>query len=461
MKLPTRKSLVWLIPAFLVMLAANVEVMLNRDWEESLYPSNYATINYPTDRPTLRKWKKLDGALMVPDLAWNGKPEGWQLLVDDKPVSTMPGDRPAVTLAAPPLEVLTNTEKDFHKYTLRPLPAGSGLDMSFSIMAVSAELYRRGGLSAATDTYIVHTDVPVGEYKRFPVSYWADDYSYVAPEKLAAADRLVHGKMGIADSDDTITRMDKVFRFLKTVGVASAGVPRDDYRWMDPYSIFEEISAGTGHGWCTQNAQIFVFFANRAGVPTRFVFGCNSQDKRLVYSGHSWAECYVKEKGCWTYVDITMAILGVFDKKGAPLNSADIYQMCQHDTFDGVTANVFLDWDWKKLGLSAPPFTATRVPFTLVNRMAKEEFNTEAIIKYRHPPNVEDQREIYSMMLKDRTYAWTNIKRYLYDPPLAYSNLQTDGERVYCRRQTLFGLLVLSLLLVIVAAFRKPARTAA
>ena len=141
---------------------------------------------------------------------------------------------------------------------------------------------------------------------------------------------------------------------------------------MDPYSIFEEISAGTGHGWCTQNAQIFVFFANRAGVPTRFVFGANSQDSRLVYTGHSWAECYVKEKACWTYVDITMSILGVFDRRGVPLNSADIYQMCQHDTFDGVTANVFLDWNWQKLGLSAPPRTATSVPFTLVNSMARE-----------------------------------------------------------------------------------------
>jgi len=455
MKLPCRKSLAWLVPVFLILLAANLYVFFTRGFEDSLYPSNYSTLFYPLDTPTIREWKTMKGDRLQPEIVWNRTPDQWQLIVDGKPGETMPGDEPEIRLAVPPLVEVTNTPKDFHSYALRPLPDGIGPDLSFSIEGVSAELYRRAGQTAPNDVYIIHTTVPIGKFKRYPVSHWADDYSYVDPKSLAAADKIVHEKMGITDADDTITRMEKVFVYLKSVGIASAGVPRDDYRWMDPFAIYQEISNGTGHGWCTQNAQIFVFFANRAGIPTRFVFGCNEQDDKVYYNGHSWAECYVKEKGRWTYVDVTESIIGVNDRNGVPLNTADIYQMCLHDSFGGVTANVFKDWNWQDLPYPAKPRTAITVPFRLVDVMAMEEYNTLAILKYRSPPNVEDIRGVYSMLLKDRTFAWTNFKRYLFNPPLAYSNLQTDGVHVYCVRRSLFYALAASLLLIVIALFRK------
>ena len=455
MKMPSRKCLAWLVPLFLLLLAANLYVFFTRPWEASLYPSNYATLNYPTDTPTIREWKFESPTRLRPELIWNKTPEQWQLYADGKLTQTMPGTDPVIQLVAAPLLNVTNTPADFHTYTLKPLPQGIGLDLTFSIMAIDPELYRRAGQSASHVTYSIHTDVPIGKFRRYPVSHWADDYSYIDPKSLAEADRIVHDKMGITDADDTLTRMDKVFSYLKSVGIASAGVPRDAYRWMDPYAIFQDISSGKGAGWCTQNAQIFVFFANRAGVPTRFMFGCNTQDDSVYYNGHSWAECYVKEKGRWTYVDVTESIIGVSDHNGVPVNTADIYQMCQHDTFDGVTANIFKDWQWKDLPYPAQPKTAISVPFRLVDVMAKEEYNTMAILKYRTPPDVEDVHETYSMLLKDRTFAWTNFKRYLFDPPLAYSNLETDGVHTYCLRQSLFYALAISAFLLLVALFRK------
>jgi len=454
MKCSSRPCLAWLVAGFLLLLVANLYVFLTRGFEDSYYPSNYATLNYPTDTPTLREWQVESGNRLRPVLVWNQTPDQWQLYVDGVLTQTMPGTDPVIQLAGAPLLTLTNTDADFHTYTLRPLPRGIGLDLTFSILAVDPELYRKGGQAATHVTYTIHTDVPVGKFQRFSVSHWADDYSYVDAKDLAEADRIVQHDMGITPSDDTITRMDKVFTYLKSVGIASAGVPRDDYRWMNPYAIFQEIAAGTGHGWCTQNAQIFVFFANRAGVPTRFVFGCNNQDDTIYYNGHSWAECYVKEKGRWTYVDVTESILGVSDRHGVPLNTADIYQMVQHDSFDGVTANVFKDWNWPKLPYPAKPRTAITVPFRLVDVMAKEEYNTMAILKYRRPPDVEDIRGDYSMLLKDRTFAWTNIKRYLFDPPLAYSNLQTDGVHTYCMRRSLFYALAAVFVLMVIAFFR-------
>ena len=452
---PSRKCLVWLITAFLILLGANLYVFFTRGWEDSLLPSNYATINYSTDAPTLWDWTPGVGRLRL-NLIWDRTPEQWQLFVDGKPTELLPGGlHPEIAMTGGSLVVVTNTPKDFHTYKLRPLPAGIGLDLDFSIEAVSAELYRKAGLTADHDIYVVHTTVPIGKFKRYSVAHWTDDYSYVGREGLAKADAIVRDGMMVKDSDDTPTRMEKVAGYLRSHGLSSDGVPRDDYRWMNPFAIYEEMSSGKGHGWCTQNAQIYVFFANRAGIPTRFVFGCNDQDDTIYYNGHSWAESWVKEKGRWAYVDMTQMIVGVSDRNGVPLNTADIYEMCQHGTFDGVTARVFKDWNWKDIPFVAKPVTAVTVPFTLVNEMAKEEYNTLAILKYRSPPNVEDVRELYSSLLKDRTFAWTNFKRYLFNPPLAYSHLQTDGVHTYCVRRSLFFAWAAVTLMLVIAAFRK------
>jgi Transglutaminase-like superfamily len=458
MNLPSRRSLRWLVPVFAAGLAANLWVFFTRGWEDSLYPADYATLYYPLDAPSLREWKVEGPDLLRLDLAWNQTPEAWQLFADGQPGPTFPGATPRLQLVGPLFDGSTAAPlADFkHQYRLRPLPAGTGPDLDFSVTAIAAEFYRKSGMQWAKDIYLVSTGLPVGKFERWPLSHWADDYSYMGPEALAAADRAVREDMGVRDTDDTLTRIEKVVRYLRTKLADSGGVPKDDFRWMNPWAMCQEMVAGTGQGWCTQNAQIYVFLANRAGVPTRFVFGANTQDNVIIYTGHSWGESWVKEQARWAYVDVTQSIVAVQDQNGALLNSADILHLCEHDAFAGVTARIFKDWHWKTLPVEAAPRTAINVPFATVNGLARQEFGRQAIIKYRHPPNVEDIRDVYSMLLRDRTFAWVNFKRYLWDPPLAYSLLPTDGARTYRLRQSLFTGLVLTGLLLGVALVRRP-----
>lgn len=457
MPLLSRKSVRWLVPVVVLLLAANLYVFFTRGWEESLYPAAYATLYHPLDEPTLREWKVEPGRVLKLDLAWNRTPAQWQLFVDGKPAQTMPGAEPRLYVTGAVFDGTTDQplEAYEHKYRLHPLPEGFGPDLNFTVNVIAAEFYRKNGMYWAKDIYLVHTDLTVGKFERFPLSHWADDYAYVDKESLAAADKVVREKMGVLDSDDTVTRMEKVVRYLRTHLADSGGVPKDDFRWMDPWHMCQEMIAGTGKGWCTQNAQIYTFFANRAGVPTRFIFGANTQNDVVIYNGHSWAESWVKEQNRWTYVDITQSIVGVKDAQGRFMNTADIFSSVEHDTFGGVTAHIFKDWHWRKLPIEAKPLTAVDVPFSMVNAMAKSEYSPQTIIKYRHPPNVEDIRDMYSMLLKDRTFAWTNFKRYLWDPPLAYSKLPTDGPRTYLVRQSLFIALAAAVIALLFATFAK------
>ncbi len=458
MKLPTRTNLRGLSLLCLLLLGANLYVFFARDWEASFLPASYATLYYPLDAPSLREWVVEKDHTLRLDLAWNRTPAQWQLLVDGKPVQTMPGDAPRIAVAGPIFDGTTSTPLDDfkHRYTLRPLPAGIGPDLDFTINAIAGEFYRKNGMQMSHDIYLVQPSVPVGKFTRHPVSYWVDDYGYVGAASLAAADRVVREEMGVRDTDDTPTRIEKVVRYLRLKLANSGGVPKDDFRWMDPWHMCQQMINGTGKGWCTQNALIYTFFANRAGVPTRFVFGANTEHDTIIYNGHSWAESWVREQNRWTYVDVTQSILSVQDRTGALLNTADILHLCEHDAFDGFTARIFKDWHWKDLPVAAQPLTPVIVPFSAVNRLARQEYTHQAILKFRHPPNVEDIRGDYAMLLQDRTFAWTNFRRYLWDPPAAYSLLPTDGPRTYCLRQSLFAGLLAGLLLLVIALVRRP-----
>lgn len=459
MRLRPQKSVLWLATLTLLVLAANLAVFFNRAWEDSFYPSDYATLNYPLDTPTLRAWKVESRDVLRLDLAWNVTPAAWQLLVDGQPGRTMPGTTPRLHLTGAVFDGAGALPDYKHVYTLRPLPAGTGPDLTIGVTAIAKEFYRRNGLQFNKDVYLIETTLPIGSFKRLPLSHWVDDYRYVGAAGLAAADRVVREQIGIRDSDDTLTRMDKVVRFIRTQFATAGGVPKDDFRWMNPWRIYGEMTGGTGKGWCTQNAQVYTFFANRAGIPTRFVFGATTQDDAIVYNGHSWAESWVKEQQRWAYVDVQRPLIAVRDRGGRVLNSADILHLCEHNAFDGITARIYKNWGYRDVPFpAADPLTPITVPFSAVNAVARGEFNHQAIIKYRHAPAVEDIRSGYWMFFKDGTFGWTNLKRYLWDPPLAYSMLPTEGRHTYRVRQALFAALLLSLLALIVAALR-PRRT--
>jgi hypothetical protein len=443
----------WFSLAFVALLAANVYVFLTRSWEESLYPVDYARLYYPLDVPTLRRWKIEPGNQLRVEIIWAKKPATWQLFVDGQPRLVLPARALIIPLASPHYDGSSPDplEKFEHRYKLRPLPEDTGPDVEFGITAVAANFYRTRGMHFPSDLFLINTDLPAGDFTRHPVGYWVDDYRYVGAENLAAADRVVREEMDVRETDDTFARLDKVMRYQRTKLATAGGVPKDAFRWIDPWNMFLEMAAGTGKGWCTQNAQVFTFLANRAGIPTRFVFSANAEGNTLVYNGHSWSECWIKEQGRWAHVDPSHTLIAIQDKKGRVLNTADLMHLNEHETYEGVTARIMKDWHWQDLreAAGAAPGTAVNVPYGLVNIFPRTHLNRQAIIKYRRPPNVEDTRDRYSMLLMSRTFTRTNLLRYLFKPTLAYSKLPTNGKGTYRLRRTLFAAMVVSLALLV------------
>ena len=306
---------------------------------------------------------------------------------------------------------------------------------------------------------LLKSSVPCGEFKQYSVQYWVDDYEYVGKEELAKVDKLLHDEVGIREGMPTFEKMEKLTAYLRRKLINARGVPKDDFRWMNPWLIYQEMVAGTGKGWCTQHGQIWTFFANRAGIPTRLMQGARTQDNDFVYTGHTWSESYIKEQHRWAFVDLSHSHIYITNKHGRVLNTAELFFINQVNAFDSTFARTYKDWEWKDLAVDPGADSIVSVSFKECNKVVKKEFSSHAIFKIRRPPNVEDVRTIYSDFFKDATYCWGNLERYLFKPPLAYSFYPTSGKRTYVIRWLLFFSMILVMvvlvLLVSINYFRK------
>ncbi|MCX6132167.1 MAG: transglutaminase-like domain-containing protein [Ignavibacteriales bacterium] len=436
---------------FFVLLALNLYVFFTREWESSFFPASYATLYYPLDVPTIRDWKLVARNRVQLNLACTDSNTEWNVLTD--------GGKEQKATGMSPSFVIDTTLAALHTYKLIPVARPEMLPVEISIQFYGEEFYGSLGMKH-NDVYIVRSNVPCGQFEQLSVNDWVDDYKYVGEAGLAETDRIVHNQLGIRDTDPTLTRIEKLFPYLRKKLKGSGGVPKDAERWMDPYRLFGEMAAGTGKGWCTQNAQVYVYWANRAGIPTRFVFGARTQDDRIVYTGHSWAESYIREQHRWAFVDLSQGQLYVTDRDGQVLNTAQIFHLNQLNAFDSTFVTIYADWGFEKNPAITAKDTLAKVPFNLCNKFYRSEFNPQSIIKYRRPPNVEDVREIYAGFFTDRTFLLGNIERYLFKPQLAYSLYPTEGGHTYLVRRALFftmvAILILWMGLVVTGRLRKP-----
>jgi hypothetical protein len=422
-----------LLILFVLLLIANVWYFLARDWESSYFPANYATLYYPKDIPAIESWHANSLREIEVKINWNQTVAAWRVTCD--------GENPQVSQGMRPIIQLRGDELQLHTYTLTPLPEGSGPEIQNEIRFITKEFYAARGMKH-TNVYTLKPSCPVGKFPQYSVDDWTDDYHYVGEKNLAEADRILREDVGIQAGEPTFAKMEKLAGYLRRELINARGVPKDDFRWMNPFLIFQEMQAGTGKGWCTQHGQIWVFFANRAGIPTRLLLGSRTQGNQFLYTGHTWAESFIAEQGRWAYVDLSHSHIYITDKNGLVLNTAELMHLNQHDAFDSTFARIYKDWEWKDLPGETSPDSVTTVPFSLCNSVVKGEFPELAIIKYRRPPNVEDVRTIYSDLLKDATYGWGNLERYLFKPPLAYSFYPTEGARTYWIRWSLLYSLV-------------------
>lgn len=416
------------------LLAANIFHIVTRSWESSFYQTSYATIYFPTDVPTIEEWHERKGGIEA-ELNWNKTADGWVILKNGQPHARNAGPYPFF----PELP----DDMGWHDYTAIPQPEGIGKSLELQLRFIPTEYWDDIGLPRP-DSYMIRTDEVHGRFPQYPVSEWVDNYNYLADEDLSEIDRILTEEVGITDSDGTLRMLEKLTaHFRDALGQRCRGNPDHDDRWRDPFTIYSRMRSGEGQGYCTQHAQIFLLFANRAGLSSRLVVCARTKGNNFIHSGHSWVETWVPEQGRWAWGDPSFAFVYATNTKGEVLNSIDISHLRKQSAWDGVTTRLYKDWAWTDLPGDEKTFIDAHFPDVV--KVVDDQFVTSGIYKWRRPPNVEDFRSDYTLLFKNWDFFRGNVVRYYFRPPLAIANYPTEGNRTYLVRHLLLWSFLASL----------------
>ena len=405
---------------------ANIIHVVTRSWESSFFQTSYATIYFSTDVPSILEWHERQGGIEA-EIHWNQTPDGWVILKEGEPHAANDGPNPFFPELA--------DDMSWYAYSAIPQPEGIGEPIELTLRFIPTEYWDDIDLPRP-DSYMIRTDTPHGRFTQYPVSEWIDDYEYLADEDLTEIDRILREEVGISETDGTLRILEKLTaHFRDALGTRCRGNPDHDDRWRDPFVIYQNMRNGTGQGYCTQHANIFLLFANRAGLSTRSVVGARTKGNNFIYSGHAWIETWVPEHGRWAWGDPSFALAYATNPKGELVNSVDLANLRKNGTWEGVTGRVYKDWAWTDLPGEEKTFIDA--PFPAVGDVVERQFLTSAIYKWRRPPNVEDFRSDYTLLFKNWEFFWGNLERYYFKPPLAIANYPTEGNRTYYLRHLL------------------------
>lgn len=391
----------WLTILFILGIAGNIVLYFARDKRDSYIPATYKTLYVPADIPALagtRIVKRGQVELIVPSKAGY---DSWSVTDDTGETYAMTGKYPVVKL------------KDYrHSYDVEPRKAGTaGPKMTFNFGYYPSEYYKKGGRTQPDNYWLVSASIPVGKFARYPLAFWACDYTDIGASDREEAKRMLREDMGVADSDPTTAKIEKIGCWLITKWKGCGGTPSDAIeKTKSPLKILKMVLAGEGKIWCSQHALIYHFFANMAGMPTRLLSLAGRVDN-VITTGHAFAETFIPELGSWAKVDVSLNKLLILNPEGRPLASADVYNAILSGNIQGLTARVCRDG------------AAVYEPYTEGSGADSYYYSYGSHLVYR-PGRARTQGQIV---------------RYLFAPDLAYSLDASALRRTYDLRRIVFG----------------------
>ncbi|OGD19746.1 MAG: hypothetical protein A2W03_13510 [Candidatus Aminicenantes bacterium RBG_16_63_16] len=412
----SRKFPLWLTVLFILGLAANVALYLTRDKRDSYYPATYKTLYVPSDVPALTGTRIVERGrveLIVPSKAGY---DSWKVTDDTGDAYTTTGKYPEVKL------------KDHrHSYGVEPQKAGlPGPKMTFNFGYYPSEYYKKGGRTQPDNYWLVSASIPVGKFARHPLAFWASDYADIDTANREEAKRMIREDMGVADSDPTMTKIEKIGCWLVTRYKGCAGTPSDLIeKTKSPLRILKMVLAGEGKIWCSQHALIYHFFANMAGLPTRLLSLAGRIDT-VITTGHAFAETFIPELGAWAKVDVSLNKLFMLNPEGKPLGSADVYNAINSGNIQALTVRVCRDG------------AAVSEPYAGANDTDSYYYSYGAHLVYR----------------PGRARTQSQVVRYIFKPDLAYSLDASTLGRVYDLRRAVFAVWALIAILWVIAVVR-------
>jgi hypothetical protein len=292
---------------------------------------------------------------------------------------------------------------------------------------VSQKTYEEGGRKRNSDVELQFCSVPLKNKKTFSEKHWVQSFQYTTEDEVKVSKKILRDSIRIVLSDNSLTKIKKIGSYiLKKIG-SKRGLPMDTMDFLSPLQRFEFAQKNKSKVWCGDFSDIFSFFANLEGIPTRSVW-VEGDANGIKSAGHSFNETYVEELGKWIFIDLTSNTLGIQNANEEYLNTLQFYNGHQLKTSD--------------LFLTIYHDSVYKTPIDYTNSFYNNYFGSNNNFVFYNSRQFNTQ--LYSFSEK--------IKRYFLKCPTfgIYSNqLQADNTKFYFKQMAAIFLVLYILYLAI------------
>ncbi|SEO35732.1 hypothetical protein SAMN05660816_02709 [Niastella yeongjuensis] len=213
-------------------------------------------------------------------------------------------------------------------------------DVTVSLNNTPDSVYRLVGNTTAVNFEMTGSNVPIEPNSLYSLADWAMNFDDQSDRDKKEVDDYLRDSIQLTANETTTERILKIADFILQRVKGMDGTPADSVAQLSPVNKLKCVQAGRSKIWCGMYTKILCAFANKAGVPVRFI---ECGDTRAGMSGgeHVFSEVYLKEYNSWAYVDLTAKT--VFVKKGMQyLNTIDVQRLLRYPLNDpDLTADYF------------------------------------------------------------------------------------------------------------------------
>ncbi len=400
-----------LIALTFLLLLINVLIFLNKT-EGYIYKlSNYVSLYYPKNNPSISSISQADKDTIIIIMNETNGNVNWEITVDDTNSYFVTSEYPKISLPY-------SEQNPVRKYRICNVMMGS-------CFTLEAERQITGSI------LILNTSIPFTNNKRYDFDEFCD-ISWIDENEKNEVKKILKDELMIDTCKSTIGKIRVLAYHINYVSRKNGDIGLK-YWWND-YSAFElylKALNGETSLTCNEYQQIYYLFANVAGIKTRRlgVVGFGDSDGMVKLSGHHFNESYIEEFQKWVYVDLSYEKLFVQNPNGVLLDAYEFYISIVFDNYNDLIAAV--------------PFqdTIEYIPYKDLNSPEIYYFNENSVIQYK--------------MGDDRFNFLSQLNRYLFNPEpvlgLNYSN-----SRLYFKILMQLALLIsLGSAIVFLFRFRK------
>lgn len=191
-------------------------------------------------------------------------------------------------------------------------------------------------------TFIINSTIPILDSQLFPTDKWTKLSSSISENEITETKKIIKDQIKISDSLPSIEKIKLISLYLVKQLRKSEGAPVGNMKQQTPLTQFKLACSNQNKVDCAIYSDVFHLFANCAEIPTRKI-GLNGSINNITTSGHVFNECYIKEQGKWSFVDLTSKKIAVLNSKQEVLNTVDLLNAINANDFGNKSAVVLND----------------------------------------------------------------------------------------------------------------------